>query len=236
MNTDTHFWFGWRLRVLEHLLRDGPLPPDKPALVLEIGCGTGFLRTQIERATKWTVDAADIDPAALSQAAASRGRTLLYRIEERRPELKEQYDALVLFDVLEHIQDPLPFFENACWHLKPGGLVIVNVPAMAWFYSRYDKLVGHWMRYDQKSLEQLCARSGVKRIDARYWGFFMTPLILWRKWRLKNCASPREAVERGFATPAPWINQALGLLMQFETGLFKRPPLGTSLMALLQKS
>jgi len=235
MNSDSHFWFGWRFQVLKNLLRVGPLPAEKPVRALEIGCGTGFLRTQIERGTNWTVDAADIDPDALGQAAASRGRTLLYRIDERRPEMKEQYDALILFDVLEHIKDPVPFFEHACWHLKPGGIIIINVPAISWLYSRYDELVGHWVRYDKKSLQQLCWRGGVRQIESRYWGFLLVPLVLWRKRRLQNCKSPREAVLQGFSTPARWINSLLGVIMKCETTLMKRPPIGTSLMALLQK-
>jgi SAM-dependent methyltransferase len=231
-NQAAHFWFAWRLRVLATLLADNNIPIDAELSALEIGCGVGFLRTQIESLTRWTVDGADLNEPALKKATPARGNTMLYDVTSRRETFQSHYDVLVLFDVLEHIKEPVDFFAAALWHLKPGGWLLINVPALSALYSAYDKLVGHYRRYNEDSMLELMRSQGSSLIllDMRYWGFTLAPVAWLRKFALRSTRSPREAVERGFNPPAAWINSAFKGMMLLETALFSHPPLGSSLM------
>lgn len=231
-----HFWFSWRARVLQKLMADRSLPAQKPLRVLEVGCGRGVLRTQLEAISQWTVDGADVNADALQKADLGRGRTFLYNVYDHLPELREAYEAIVLFDVLEHIEDPGPFLTAACWHLKPGGWVILNVPALTALYSRYDKVVGHFRRYSPGSIRELLKSQTpeLEEVEIRYWGFLLLPIAWLRKIILERIRAEK-VVETGFRPPSRWMNQLFRLMMFVETACLSRPPLGTSLMVLARK-
>jgi SAM-dependent methyltransferase len=231
-----HFWFSWRVRVLSQLIMDRSLPVQEPLRVLEVGCGRGVLRTQIESVTRWKVDGVDVSADALQKADPGRGRTLLYNVQEHLPEFHEAYEAMVLFDVLEHIEEPESFLTAAAWHLKPGGWVILNVPALKALYSRYDKVVGHFRRYDPQAIRQLLKSQTpeLEEIEIRYWGFSLLPVAWLRKILLERVRADK-VVETGFRPPSRWINQLFRAAMFLETICLNRPPLGTSLMVLARK-
>src|SRR5207249_290620 len=148
--------------------------------VLDVGCGTGVLRSQLEAATPWTIDATDLDYNALGRVKPGRGRTLYYDILEERAELKENYDVVLLFDVLEHIEQTQPFIKSLLFHLKAGGSLIVNVPALQFLYSRYDEIAGHVRRYNTETLQDELLRFAIAVRDIRYWGLANIPLLLIR--------------------------------------------------------
>ena len=153
------------------------------------------------------------------------------------PDLREAYDAVVLFDVLEHIQEPELFLTAACWHLKPGGWIFVNVPALTGLFSRYDEAVGHFRRYSPASLRHLLTNQPIELelIEIRYWGLLLVPIAWVRKILLKRI-HPDKIVETGFRPPSRWINTALKWVMLLETSWLNHPPWGTSIMAMVRKS
>ncbi len=230
--TADHFWMQWRLAAFLGLLRDMDRPLAAPLLGLEIGCGSGVLRRALEEATAWTVDGADIDRSALEASPALRGENLLYDVSTRDPRLRERYDFLVLFDVIEHVPDDRAMLADALFHLKPGGWVFVNVPALECLRSRYDDVAGHLRRYDRRSLS--AALGGLDVGFVGYWGLSLVPLLAARKVLLS--ATPREdVIRRGFSPPGRLVDGALKAVMRVETGLSAFVPAGTSLMAAARK-
>jgi len=236
LGLETHFWFLWRLHAFLKLLSENAIPADADLKVLEIGCGAGALRTQIESVTRWTVDGADINEPALQTCPAGRGRTLLYNIQDEHEKMVRVYDGVLLFDVLEHIHDPQPFLRSAVRHVKPGGWLALNVPASETLRSRYDDVVGHHRRYSTRTLAAALSDvgDGVRCVDLRYWGMCLVPLGLARKLLLQWITDKTEVVRVGFKPPGNLINAALTILMRAETSLLSRPPVGTSLLALVR--
>jgi SAM-dependent methyltransferase len=229
-----HFWMRWRTRAFLRQCRALSIPTEAPSSVLEIGCGHGILRQMLEAATKWTVDAVDLNAGALFHSAPGRGRTALYNIHDRAPDLAAKYDAIILFDVIEHIDDPVSFIMSALYHLKPGGHVFINVPALRSFYSKFDVAVGHYRRYTKQTLEMELAKAGVRKVDDRYWGLTMLPLLALRKlWLSLRREGPDKAttvVQRGVLPPGKLADAVLTAMMQLETSAIGNPPLGTSLL------
>ena len=82
--------------------------------------------------------------------ARPRPHRCLYNIHDRAPDLAARYDAIILFDVIEHIESPAEFLASALYHLKPGGRVFINVPALQSLYSKFDVAVGHYRRYSKR--------------------------------------------------------------------------------------
>ena len=231
---ERHFWMKWRTRAFLGQCKAISISTETPASVLEIGCGLGVLRQMLEAATKWNVDAMDLNAGALFHSAPGRGRTALYNIHDRAPELAAKYDAIILFDVIEHIDDPVSFTMSALYHLKPGGHVFVNVPALQSLYSTFDVAVGHCRRYNKATLEAELAKAGVRKVDDRYWGLTMLPLLalrkLWLSLRNEGPATGTTVVQRGLVPPGKLADAVLNAMMQVETRVIANPPLGTSLL------
>jgi 2-polyprenyl-3-methyl-5-hydroxy-6-metoxy-1,4-benzoquinol methylase len=230
-----HFWMQWRLAAACRAVADAGVPLDAPLRVLEVGGGVGTLRAQLEAATAWTVDTTELDPVALTHVRPGRGRTLHYDVMDRRAELHHAYEALVLFDVLEHIGEPAPFLDALLWHLRPGGWLLVNVPALPSAHSRYDDAVGHFRRYSAASLRAELAATGVEVGTVRAWGLSLVPALYVRKVVLALAGerwATDDVVQRGFAPPNRSANRALAALGRAERALCGAPRVGTSLLAI----
>ena len=234
-NNEDHFWFAWRLAAFLRQLLELNLVVQQQAVVLDIGSGTGMLVRQLERHTGWRVDGTDLNEIALKHHYHGRGRTLYYDIMEERDEFHEHYDFIILFDVLEHLSAPEAFLRSALGHLKPGGHLFINVPALQWLYSRYDVVAGHYHRYNKRSLSHLLDGLPVDILDRRYWGLSMIPLLLGRKLLSNGFCSDQNVISRGFQPSSRLVHQMLRLLMGAETRLIKRPWLGTSVLLAAQK-
>tara|TARA_B100000315_G_scaffold256504_1_gene302573 strand:+ start:2722 stop:3549 length:828 start_codon:yes stop_codon:yes gene_type:complete len=228
---DSHFWCEWRLRAMLKQVNQLNISIYKKLKVLDVGCGTAILRKNIESNTNWIVDAVDLNMDALSKVLPGRGRTMLYNIFDENDSLIELYDIVILFDVLEHINNTKPFLISLLKHLKPGGTYLINVPSLHFFYSTYDKKMGHFRRYNKKTLINEFNGFKVKLIDTRYWGFCLLPLLVIRSmvmFFMKN--DEDKIIKRGFKPPNSMINRILQSIMRLETLIISKPPLGTSLL------
>ncbi len=231
-----HFWFQWRFRVLHELICNAGLPTNEPLAVFDVGGGHGVLRAQIERATAWSVDIADLNPAGLERCGPGRGRLLYYDITEQRSPFTGSYDVALLMDVIEHIEDPIPFLRAVLNHLKPGGVLLVNVPALRICMSDYDVAAGHFRRYRINDLTRELRSAGATIIDARYWGLSMVPLLLLRKAVLALGRGRVNIIQTGFHPPSHAAHQVLRGIMAVESKFLRRPVLGTSVLAAARKS
>ena len=232
INSKEHFWFTWRVEAMKCLMRSVSLPASEPLRAIDVGCGTGVLRDQIEAFTAWKIDALDLNLAALSRSQPGRGRTLYYDVVERRAEFLGMYDVAILFDVIEHIDHPHEFLQAVLQHLKPGGWILINVPALEACRSRFDTAVGHLRRYTLPQLAEAARRADIAVRDVRYWGFSMVPLLILRKFYFKLRPSGDDAaiVQRGLRPPGALANTLLKQIMWIETALLQHPPLGSSLL------
>jgi SAM-dependent methyltransferase len=231
-----HFWFQWRLRATWDLLENSPLSRSRPLHALEVGCGTGVLLAQFEAETAWRIDGADLDRTALEHVPTSRGRVLFYDLNDRLESLGGTYDLIILYDVLEHIPDTAPFLASLFYHLKPGGHLLINVPAVSWLFGRYDEAAGHERRYNKRTLvEEFRDSADIVVTDVRYWGLSLIPIVAIRKGVSRWQRRSQDVISRGFQPPGEFVHRLLKLLMRIERALIRRPPLGSSLLLLARK-
>jgi SAM-dependent methyltransferase len=224
-----HFWIKRRFDVLTALLRSLSLSPGRAC---EVGCGNGLVQRQIEDHFGLPVDGIDLNLPALKANASRKGNLFYYDIFEERPEFKETYDFLILFDVLEHIEDQLGFLSRASDFVRPGGSIAINVPARQELFSAYDIQAGHVRRYSLESLSTVVAKAGLEEKASTYWGYPLVPL-LWARQRILRTARADRVIQTGFSPRGTLLNQAFSLIARWERIPNKR--YGTSLMVIAEK-
>ena len=166
---DRHWWWVARRRVLNHLM-SRLLSPAEQRRILEVGCSTGSNLPMLQR--HGSVQAMEMHEPA---AALCRDRHPDIRVYDGGiPDpLRDTFDVICLFDVLEHIEDDAGALEWIDDHLRPGGTVLITVPAYRFLWSRHDELAHHFRRYTRPELEKLLG----ERFDLAYCSYFNTHLF-----------------------------------------------------------
>jgi hypothetical protein len=226
-----HFWVRRRFEVMKRMA--DPLL-RQATHVAEIGCGNGVVQRDIEDHYGIPVSGFELIQMALERNLSRISPLYCYDIHQRRPEFRGRFDVVVMFDVLEHIEDESRFLESARFHMTGAGALLINVPAHAFLFSAYDRAAGHYRRYSIPSLTQVVERNGFRVRAISYWGMPMVPLLLARKALAGMHRSEGAAYSSGFDPGAPWMNRSLGWLARAEW--LPQRLVGTSVMAVLEKS
>lgn len=230
-----HFWMQWRFQTWLRRMRNEGDRLKAPARALDVGCGVGVFRKQVEMATAWTVDGVDLNVWALKRSQPGRGEMMSLDITDFPLKLHQRYDHVFLFDVLEHLENPVLFLQASLHCLKPRGMIHINVPALSSQFSRYDLAAGHLRRYDKGSLQEAVKGLGLENISSDYWGFSLLPYLFIRKWWVGRSPSKQDVIQKGFRPPHRLANGVFLAQMKIETSLYPRACLGTSLMLSAQK-
>src|SRR5204863_3763869 len=124
-------------------------------------------------------------------------------------------------DVLEHIPDDAAALRGIVTSLKPGGLLLVTTPALEHFRTMNDELVHHVRRYSRGDFQQLARDCGLELVTARYFMFFLSPLLILSRWIAPAVARVsgreiRDYVIRSHRVPAAPINLLLRLIFSLE--------------------
>jgi SAM-dependent methyltransferase len=225
-----HFWVRRRFEVMQRLA-DPVIRQAKK--IAEVGCGNGLVQRYLEDHYSVEVAGFELNELALKQSCSRTSPLYCYNIHERAENLKNEFDLVILFDVLEHIQDENGFLESIKHHMTDSGRILINVPAHQSLYSRYDQTLGHVRRYSSSELTRTAETNGFRVSSLTYWGVPLIPLLLVRKALLSFRRGEQEIVSSGFDPGPPALNSALMLLSRCEILPQKR--IGTSLMAVLER-
>ena len=222
-----HWWYVARRKVLADLIRRRVQPPSN-ARILEIGCGTGHNLSMLGEFG--TVDALEVDETARELAQERLGREVF---SAPLPKLagiaKRHYDMVAALDVVEHIPDDTAAIDGIARLLKPGGKLVVTVPAHQWMWSAHDVVNHHQRRYSKGALKRLIEGSALKLEVIGYFNSLLFPVAIAE--RLMSKVRGKEDADLSLP-PAP-VNQALERIFAAERGLIGRVPLppGLSLFA-----
>lgn len=222
-----HWWYRARRVVLAALIRRrAPMP--RGAKILEIGCGTGHNLAML--AEFGEVDALELDAAARGIAETRLGKPVL---SAPLPQLKgvprRHYDLIGAFDVIEHIEEDHAALMSIARRLKPGGKLVMTVPAHQWMWSAHDVVNHHVRRYSRRRLQFLVANTPLRLDSIGYFNSLLFPVAV-----AARMASKLRGTDRADLTlPAAPINGLLETTFALERHLIGRVPLppGLSLFA-----
>ncbi|MBT8395718.1 MAG: class I SAM-dependent methyltransferase [Gemmatimonadetes bacterium] len=158
---NAHWWYRARARVIRELALT--LMPPFPSVV-EVGCGTGGVLAALP--DDW--ERIGVDPA---EKAIGLGRSLYPDLDLRvglAPEAVkedlERADLVLICDVLEHVEDDGGLFSQIVRCLKPGGHLLLTVPANPKLWTDHDVTHGHFRRYTRGSLAALLGQSPLLQV------------------------------------------------------------------------
>lgn len=180
---ESHYWHVHRRTVILAQLRKF-ISPNLEQRLIEIGCGIGTVATHLN-SHGYCVDYADVHGAGL-KIAAERAQNKLGTLANERRFLRmdvarglplKLWSGIMLFDVLEHIQDDLGTLENIREALTPypNSFVVLTVPAFQFLWSPWDDVEKHKRRYTLDQLDSVLNRSGFETVQSTY---FFGPLFL----------------------------------------------------------
>lgn len=196
------WWHARAALTLELLQRLDVLPP---ARVCDAGCGWGTTLEALERAG-YSVVGLDISRSMLERLD-HRGRELAVAdLTKPLPEDIETFDAVLALDVLEHLDDDRAAAEQLARLARPGGVVIVSVPALPDFYTEFDAIQGHRRRYTPERLRSVFDGSGLEVERVFFWGSWLVPAL--RRQRRKplrgNSNESAAQTYRRYLRLPPW--------------------------------
>jgi SAM-dependent methyltransferase len=197
--------------------------------VLDAGCGTGGLLAAL------AVRAPSLRPVGLefsafaARRAAAKSRAVVVRGSvNAMPFADASFEAAVAADVLCHAAvDPAAALAELRRVLRPGGRLVVNMPAFAWLQSAHDRRVHNARRQTAAELRAALAAAGFTRIRARYWNGLLLPLMIVER---KLFARRQDAASDVAAFP-PWLDTILHGITALERRLPFPLPAGGSVLA-----
>lgn len=135
-------------------------------LVVDFGAGHGQFAVPIQKMMGWRGQVVAVEKdKALRQALAAQNLVAYPSIED----LSDGSVSLVYsLNVLEHIEDDIALLRQIAQKVRPGGRLLIYVPAFPCLYSDMDKLVGHYRRYRREDLVGKVIGAGFQVHDARY--------------------------------------------------------------------
>jgi SAM-dependent methyltransferase len=233
---ETHWWYTGMAAVAAGWLRRLPAPLDRPRTrsILDAGCGTGG-------ALGWLAEfgcpaGVDIHPRALRLAAAKGRRQLAQASIEWLPFPANSFDLLTSLEVLYHLQvaDDVQALREFARVLRPGGWLLLRLPAHEWLRRAHDRVVHTRHRYTRAEVRHKLQAASLRPVRVTYANSLMLgPALAWRLAHGQREEAPASDVR---LPPRP-INYLLAALLRAEGRWLAHfdLPLGMSVLALARK-
>lgn len=236
---EKHFWFRGRNRIIRDLI-EKTFPSHAGKSFLEIGCGTGYVLWELD-SMGFAVTGMDMHPEGLVYARkrVPKARLITGNLFTYTPQKK--FDALGIFDVIEHIEDDVGALSACAKMLHSKGMLFLTVPARPELLSSYDEISGHFRRYTEKSLRVAFEHAGLTIRFIGYAGFFQyLPHLIMKRLMLRSTGKkdPMSVLAAVVRQPPSFINFILEQTFVWDMWLtrFMKLPLGTSLIVAAQKA
>lgn len=153
------------------------LDPFPRGRLLEVGCGAGALLHDLS-CMGFLVEAAEISPAALDVAHyinQNDPRVTIHQYIQHT--WNREFNYILALEVLEHIDDDLSALKQWRGWLRPGGYLIISVPAHPHRWNASDVWAGHFRRYDREGLKGILEKAGFETVRMECYGFPLANVI-----------------------------------------------------------
>jgi SAM-dependent methyltransferase len=164
--------------------------------IMEVGCSAGHLLADMRRnLPNATLTGGDYTLGTLLKLGEKMPGIPLVRFNlAASPLPSNSYDAMVLLNVLEHIEDDAAATRHIARMLKPGGVAVIEVPAGPELFDDYDRQLQHFRRYTLPGICSVVEQAGLVVERRNYLGALIYPAFYLAK-KLSQIR-PKSAAER----------------------------------------
>ena len=191
----------------------------------------------VELAPLGEVTGVELSP---NSAQAARARNVGDVVEGSVAELPfadDSFDFAVCLDVIEHLDDDLQTLRELRRVVRPGGRLLITVPAYPSLWSSHDVVNHHYRRYTRRSLLEVAGQSGWEATRTTHFNALLLPAAMAYRWWERLSHHPLGERSSDLERTPPWLNQVLRFPLQAEGSLIARGgriPFGLSLLVVLR--
>jgi ubiquinone/menaquinone biosynthesis C-methylase UbiE len=206
----THWWYQGRRALVTQLLA-GRITPG--STVIDVGCGTGDNFGMLESVAQGPVTGVELSEHAIKRAPAGPiGTRVGMALAEFLPYRTGAADVVTSMDVIEHLDDDAVALAEFHRILRPGGWLLLTVPAYQWLWSVHDETAAHRRRYSKPQLAGVVTRAGFRVETTSYFNSFLVPpAAALRRTPLRRFASENDEE----------VGESSALVSKVMTGLSK---------------
>jgi SAM-dependent methyltransferase len=233
-----HWWFRWRFALIREVIGRIEGIPKRPRM-LDAGCGTGQMLKLLQR--QGQAVGLDLSREAIMFAASRDARNLVLGSVTNPPFAEGTFDIALALDVIEHVDDDCGILRGLRSLVRPGGALIVTVPAFQFLWSDHDRINHHRRRYRADELRERLEGAGfeIDRITYCNTALFPIVTVVRRAQALMRRFRPQADTEldSDLHRYPNVLNELLYRLMLVETRLLRRfdMPVGVSILAVARR-
>jgi SAM-dependent methyltransferase len=226
-----HWFYRGKRAIVRHWLETAAALRADDVLV-DVGAGTGQFIVELAdrcRAVGVEPDRVGLQIASTTRAHLVRGSIAALPIASQRAA------AVTALDVVEHVDDDVAAVAELARITRPGGLVVLHVPAFPGLWSDWDEALGHRRRYTRATLRALISAAGLVEHRCVYVNSAAFLPILAYRW-LRSARRPGSADRLEDRVPSPPINRLLyALFVVPARWRWFAPPFGVSILGVARK-
>lgn len=189
---ESSFWVRSRNRLFKRIVQDHLVANGKTRF-LEIGCGTGGFIQKIVGNENLEITGSEIYLKGLLYAKKNLPNVDFIQFDVTQGVVGEEFDIIVAFDVIEHIEDDIAAISNINKMLHKGGSLIITVPQHMFLWSKLDEIVKHKRRYSRSELLAKLKENGFDISYCTSFLFVLFPLMLISRMFDKGRGHPQSA-------------------------------------------
>lgn len=229
---ERHWYFRGKRRIVRRLLQ--PHLGSRPLMILDAGCGTGGILAELGELG--TVTALDPVHEAAGFCAGRGVERLVQGSVVQLPFPDGTFDLVTSLDVIEHVEDDGAALEEMRRVLKPGGLLLLTVPAHMFLWSGHDVALHHRRRYAEAGLQEKVISAGLDIVRLTSFNSVLFPLVALVRI-VRRLAGMDRPQSDSSSLPPLGLNSLLYRIMHMESLLLDRIdfPWGVSLACLAKK-
>lgn len=231
---DRYWWFVAKRQLVRMLVRE--YGPAAPAVVVDVGCGTGGISADLSRAGgRWIqIDRSEL---ALELCRARGLEHLALATVESIPLRSESADMMLLLDVLYHrnVHDDRAALAECVRVLAPGGTAIITDSALDWLRGPHDEAVHTRHRYQLGDIAAMAEGCGLHIVKRTYANSLLFPLTV--GYRLARRLVPSRSAHSDIVEVPQWVQWTLLRVQALERWLLRRVslPIGTTVVLVARK-
>ncbi len=230
-----HWWYVGMLRNSLQLL-ERYLPHRRPLALLDAGCGTGGALLQLQR--YGTTAGFDFSPLAVGFCRERGLPAIVQASVTDVPFATSHFDAVTSFEVLYHagVPDDAGAIRELARVLRPGGVLLLRLPAFEWLRSSHDAMVHTRHRYTRAEVRAKLAAAGLEPLRVSYANTLLFPLVVGVRL-LQRLFGHGETKTSDVQETSPLVNHILLAVLAVEGALlsFTDLPIGLSVLAIARK-